>query len=592
MTYDLNTQRHSTAHLLASAVQKLWPKTKFGIGPVTKDGFYYDFEFPTEIIENDLSKIEDVMNKLKKQDLPFERSEISISEAIKMERERGQIYKVELLEQIESTGDTKVDHEENINLEKEARTAVKKVTYYKSGEFLDLCRGPHVKSTGQIGHFKLLNITGAYWRGAETNKMLTRIYGVTWETEKQLKEYTTKLELAKSRDHKKIGTNLKLFTFLPQAPGMPFWYSKGFILLNELKEFAREINKKYGYHEISTPFLAKKEVWEQSGHWDLFRDDMFVFNIDKETYALKPMNCPETLLLYNSEQHSHKDLPIKLSDLDYLHRNEASGTLNGLFRTREFSQDDAHIICSNEQIRAVVGELIDMATEIFSVFRFKPTYYLATKPDKALGEASAWKEAETLLSNTLKEKNVEHYLKPKDGAFYGPKIDLHIEDALGRNWQLATIQLDFQMPKRFRATYINGKGAKETPIMIHRAILGSFERFIAILIEHFAGGFPTWLAPIQVVVIPITDRTVSYSQNIVERLKAENIRAKADVRSETLQSRIRDSQLEKIPYMIIIGDKEQVQKKISLRSMEKGDEGIYLLDNFIARLKDEIKTRK
>lgn len=583
-----STLRHSAAHLLAAAIEKLWPKTKFGIGPVTSDGFYYDFDLPVKLTEENLVKIEQEMEELKRKDLQFERLEVPINKAIKMEAKRGQVYKSELLKQIKETGDTRADQGVEIKQSNKPKEEVKSVSYYKTGDFLDLCTGPHVKATQEIGHFKLLNIAGAYWRGSEKNKMLTRIYGVVWETKDELNKYLRNLEEAKKRDHKRIGSELELFTFLPQAPGMPFWYPKGLSILQQLKDFIRSINTKYGFQEISTPLLAKKEVWETSGHWKLFREDMFVFDIAKQTYALKPMNCPETLLLYNTKHHSYKELPLKYSDLDIVHRYEESGTLNGLLRVREFSQDDAHIILTPDQIEESVGETIEMAKEVFDRFDFKPTFYLATKPDKALGDTATWREAEQHLENALKAKKVEHFLKPKDGAFYGPKIDLHIDDSLGRNWQLATIQLDFSMPKSFKATYIDAKGQKSTPIMIHRAILGSFERFIAILIEHYGGAFPLWLSPIQILIIPINERNATFALSIKDSLLKENLRAQTDTRSETMQARIRDAEMQKIPYMLIVGDKERAQKKVSVRSLATGDEGTFILEEFITRLQKEI----
>ncbi|OGY26372.1 MAG: threonine--tRNA ligase [Candidatus Woykebacteria bacterium RBG_16_44_10] len=588
MVKDYSILRHSAAHLLAAAVQKLWPKTKFGIGPVTRDGFYYDFDLPINITEKDLEKIEKKMGELKVRNLEFKRIEMPLNEAVKLESKRGQMYKSELLAQIKETGDTKVDQETKIERVSKPKKKVTKVSYYQAGEFVDLCTGPHVKTTADIGHFKLLNTAGAYWRGSEKNKMLTRIYGVVWETKDELNEYLKHLEEAKKRDHKRIGAQLGLFTFLPQAPGMPFWYPKGLSIINQLKEFVRAVNTKYGFQEISTPLLAKKEVWETSGHWKLFREDMFTFNIDKQTYALKPMNCPGTLLLYNTRHHSYKELPLKYADLDTLHRYEESGTLNGLLRVREFSQDDAHVFLTQNQIKDSIGETIEMAKEVFARFNFKPTFYLATRPDKAIGDTPTWQTAENYLEEALVAKKVDYYLKPKDGAFYGPKIDLHIDDSLGRNWQLATIQLDFSMPKSFKATYTDEKGKKATPIMIHKAILGSFERFVAILIEHYGGALPTWLSPVQATVIPITERSTDYATIIRNTLLQNNFRSEIDNRAETMQARIRDAQLQKIPYMIIVGDKEKVQKKVSVRSLKSGDEGTLSLDEFIVRLNKEV----
>ena len=588
MVKDHSILRHSAAHLLAAAVEKLWPKTNFGIGPVTRDWFYYDFDLSIKLTEKELGKIETKMDELKQKNLEFKRVEIPINEAVKLESKRRQIYKSELLDQIKETGDTKVDQGTKIERLSKPKKRVTSVSYYQTGDFLDLCTGPHVKTTRDIGHFKLLNTAGAYWRGSEKNKMLTRIYGVVWETKDELNDYLNRLEESKKRDHKRIGAQLGLFTFLPQAPGMPFWHPKGLSIIKELKEFVRVVNAKYGFQEISTPLLAKREVWETSGHWKLFREDMFTFNIDKQIYALKPMNCPGTLLLYNTKHHSYKELPLRYADLDTLHRYEESGTLNGLLRVREFSQDDAHIFITPDQIKDTIGETIEMAKEVFARFNFKPTFYLATKPDKAIGDASTWQKAEAYLEDTLVAKKVDYYLKPKDGAFYGPKIDLHIDDSLGRNWQLATIQLDFSMPKSFKATYTDEKGKKRTPVMIHRAILGSFERFVAILIEHYGGALPIWLSPVQTTVIPITERSTDYALMVSRTLSKNSIRSEIDTRAETMQAKIRDAQIQKVPYMIIIGDKERVQKRVSIRSLKSGNEGTLSLDEFIVRLNKEV----
>src|SRR3989344_8945472 len=590
MVKDHSILRHSAAHLLAAAVDKLWPKTKFGIGPVTRDGFYYDFDLPTKLTEKELGKIETKMEELKVRNLEFKRVEMPINEAVKLESKRRQIYKSELLDQIKETGDTKVDQETKIERLSKPKKRVTGVSYYQTGDFLDLCTGPHVKTTGDIGHFKLLNTAGAYWRGSEKNKMLTRIYGVVWETKDELNDYLTRLDESKKRDHKRIGAQLGLFTFLPQAPGMPFWHPKGLSIIKELKDFVRAVNAKYGFQEISTPLLAKREVWETSGHWKLFREDMFNFNIDKQSYALKPMNCPGTLLLYNTKHHSYKELPLKYADLDTLHRYEESGTLNGLLRVREFSQDDAHIFLTPDQIKDTIGETIEIAKEVFARFNFKPTFYLATKPDKAIGDSSTWQKAEDYLEDVLVAKKVGYYLKPKDGAFYGPKIDLHIDDSLGRNWQLATIQLDFQMPKRFKSVYIDEGGRRATPIMIHRAILGSFERFLAILLEQYAGALPFWLSPVQAVVIPIAERHGEYAKSVQEMLAKANFYIDVDNRSETMQAKIRDTQLQKIPYMLIVGDKEKVQRKVAVRSRQGGNEGVVPLDDLLSRFEKEAKS--
>ena len=565
--------RHSAAHLIAAAVKKLYPRARLGIGPIIENGFYYDFDLPHKLNSDDFSAIENEVENLKGQNIPFEKIEKTITEAIKIAKILHEPYKVELIRDLKKQGE-------------------KKVSFYKTGDFIDLCTGPHVKHSGLVGKIKLLSVAGAYWRGSEKNKMLQRIYGTAWPSEKELASYLERLEEAKKRDHKKIGAQLGLFTFLPVAPGMPFWYPKGFSLIHQLKDFIRKINSKYGYQEISTPLLAKKDVWETSGHWKLFKKDMFTLTLDKQTYALKPMNCPETLLLYNTTLHSYRDLPIKFSDLDMVHRYEESGTLHGLFRVRELSQDDAHAICTPDQVSSVIEEMVDMASEIYKVFGFTPKFYLATRPDKALGDLKIWKKAEADLEKILRKKKLVYELKEKEGSFYGPKIDLHIDDALGRDWQLTTIQLDYETPKRFASVYTDQNGKNQTPAVIHRAILGSFERFVGILIENYGGSFPTWLAPIQIKIIPIAERHISYANELGQQFINDGLRAEINVRNETMQAKIRDAQVQKIPYMLVVGDKEKVQRKVSIRSREKGDEGIASISSFVIRIKQEIDDLK
>ena len=561
----LEKMRHSCAHLLAAAVVKLWPQTKLGIGPAIEDGFYYDFDFKTSISEDDLQKIEKEMKNIQKTWKGFGRIEKTISEAKKLEK--NQPYKLDLIN--------------------EFGKSASKVSFYKSGDFVDLCKGGHVETAKEIGPFKLLSVAGAYWRGSEKNPMLTRIYGVCFASQKELEEYLAKIEEAKKRDHKRLGQELSLFSFLPQSPGMPYWYPKGFTLLSLIRELIRKLNRKYGYLEISTPLLAKKEVWETSGHWSLFRENMFTFDMDGQTYVLKPMNCPQTLLFYKTKQFSYRDLPLKLSDLDTLHRYEESGTLNGLFRVRELSQDDAHVICEAEQAESIIEEVVIMAKILYEIFDLTPNLYISTRPDKALGSISEWKKAESILEKVLIKMGINFEVKSKEGSFYGPKIDFHVKDSLGRDWQLATTQLDIQMPKLFKATYTDKNGKETTPIMVHRAILGSLERFIGILIEHYGGAFPTWLSPTQVIVLPITDRNLNYGQKVVDILITKGARAELDSRSETLQSKIRNAQLQKIPYMLVVGDKEQVQNKVSIRHRERGDEGSKKIDAFIQDLEEE-----
>ncbi len=573
MKSDLETMRHSAAHLLAAAVKNLYPKTALGIGPVIESGFYYDFDSNHSFTVEDFKKIEKEIWDLKAQKIPFEKVEKGISAAHTFTEKLREPYKTKIVLDLKKQGE-------------------KSVSFYKTGDFVDLCKGPHVKHSGLVGEVKLLSVAGAYWLGGEKNKMLQRIYGTAWNTKGEMKEYLEKVEEAKKRDHKKLGTQLGLFTFLAQSPGMPYWYPKGFLLLDQLKSYIRSINQKYGYQEISTPQLAKSSVWETSGHWNLFRENMFDFDIDNQTYALKPMNCPQTILLYNTTQHSYRDLPLKLADLDQLHRYEDSGTLNGLFRVREMSQDDGHIFSTEEDVTDTVGETLDMVQEVYKTFGFEPKYYLSTKPSKALGDESSWKKTSALLEKSLKNHKVNYEINEGEGSFYGPKIDVHIEDSLGRDWQLATIQLDAQMPARFKAKYTDNKGKERTPLITHRAILGSLERFLGILIEHYAGNLPIWLSPIQVIIVPISERHAGYAEQIKKTLDAQKIRSSVDNRAVTMQSRLRDAQIQKTPFMLIVGDKEKVQKKVAVRSRDSGDQGVFTLDKFVQKIAQEVKNLK
>ncbi|OGY22264.1 MAG: threonine--tRNA ligase [Candidatus Woykebacteria bacterium GWB1_45_5] len=592
MKIDLSTMRHSTAHLMAAAVESLWPKTKFGIGPTIENGFYYDFDLPEKISEEDLPKIKKKMQELKRKNFPFERSEMGIEAALRFEKKRGQNYKSELIEQIRETGNTALEDEETPSKLSAEKKEVNKVTYYKLGSFIDLCRGPHAGSTSQIGEFKLLNIAGAYWRGSENNPMLTRIYGTVWPSEKELKDHLWQLDEAKRRDHKKIGSELDLFMFHETSPGMPYWLPKGLVIFNELVNFWRKHHEKHGYQEISTPLISTKALWETSGHWKFYKDEMFLIGADKNTYGVKAMNCPNAMVVFGSKTRSYKDLPLRLSDTDVLHRFEKSGTLNGLLRTRRFQQDDAHVFITVEQIAGEYSQILKIAEHFYSLFDLGYRLRFGTRPEKFLGDKKVWDKAEDELKKVLEKSNKEYFILEGDGAFYGPKIDILMKDAIGREWQMGTIQLDFQLPARFKLKYTDQSGRQKTPVVIHRVIYGSFERFIGILIEHYAGAFPTWLAPIQAVIIPIAERHTGYAENLKGKLTDFGIRAQVDSRAETMQAKIRDAQLQKIPYMLVVGDKEQVQDKVAVRSRDKGDEGTVSYLEFVDRIKNEIKEYK
>jgi len=570
----LETLRHSTSHLMAAAVLKLYPKAKLGIGPPITDGFYYDFDLPEKIAESDLSKIEKIMAQLSKQKLPFERQELTIAEAKRWAHLKNQPYKLELIEE----------------LEKEGR---KKVSFYKTGEFFDLCSGPHIADTSQIRYFKLLSIAGAYWKGSEQNPMLTRIYGTVWPKKEDLEKHIFQLEERKRRDHRKIGLELELFVFHDTAPGMPYWLPKGLTILNELIHFWRDYHKKNGYLEIATPLISEKRLWEISGHWQFYKDEMFKIPMDDNmTYALKPMNCPNTMIIFATKVRSYKDLPLRLSDTDILHRFEKSGTLSGLFRTRKFQQDDAHIFIREEQIEEEYTRILKIADYFYSIFGLKYRLRLGTRPQEYLGDKNTWDKAEDALKRILKNCGKEYFILEGDGAFYGPKIDILMTDILGREWQMGTIQLDFQLPKRFKLKYTESDGTLKTPVVIHRVIYGSLERFIGILIEHYGGAFPLWLSPIQTIVIPIAERHSQYAQSLKEKLIDSEIRTECDLRSETMQAKIRDAQLQKIPYMIIVGDKEEKTETVAIRTREGNEKQGLKIDNFIKKIKEDIAKKE
>jgi len=566
---DLEKIRHSASHVLASAVKELFPEAKLGIGPAIDDGFYYDFDLKHTFIPDDLKKLEEKMQEIIEKDLDFKKSKKTRNEAEKILKEEP--YKLELLKDLPDDN----------------------ITFYTHGSFIDLCAGPHVKNTKEIKAFKLLKIAGAYWRGDSKNKQLQRIYGTAFSSKKELDDYLKKLAESEKRDHRKIGQQLGLFFFHEYSPGSPFFEPKGTIIYNELLSFIREEYKKRGYLEVITPQIFNKALWETSGHWKHFKEDMFILNIDNSEAALKPMNCPSHVLIFKNKIRSYRELPLRIADFCVLHRNELRGVLGGLTRVRKFSQDDAHIFVTEEQLEKEILGLMDFVEYVYKkVFNFNYIVNLSTKPEKAMGDPKLWDKAEEALKNALKKKKIKFNIKEGEGAFYGPKIDFDIKDSLDRSWQLATIQLDFQMPLNFKATYEGKDGNKHTPIMIHRAILGSLERFIAILIEHFAGKFPLWLSPIQVKVLTLTDRNKEFAEEVFNKLKENNIRVELDERSESIGKKVREAQLEKINYSITIGDKEQEKKTLAIRTLDGKVQFNVKLDKFIKEILEEIKERR
>ena len=563
--------RHSTAHVMAQAVKRIYGNVKLAIGPTVKNGFYYDFDLDTPLTHGDIEKIEEEMNKIINEDLKFKRKDVSREEALKLMSEKGEDYKVQLINDL--------DESENISL-------------YEQGDFTDLCRGPHIPSTKFIKAFKLTSVAGAYWRGSEKNKMLQRIYGVAFATKKELDKYLNMIEEAKKRDHRKLGRELRLFEIMDEGPGFPFFLPKGVVLKNILIDYWRKLHNKAGYVEIETPIMLNKELWIRSGHWDHYKENMYTSMIDDKEFALKPMNCPGGMLVYKSEGHSYRDLPLRVGELGRVHRHELSGALHGLMRVRAFTQDDAHIFMLPEQIKSEILGVIKLIDEVYGALGFKYNIELSTRPEDSMGSDEEWTMAESSLKEALDEGGLDYKINEGDGAFYGPKIDFHIEDSLGRSWQCGTIQLDFQLPQRFELEYIGSDGEKHRPIVIHRVIFGSIERFIGILIEHFAGKFPVWLAPVQVKVLPISDNFVEYGSEVIGKLREAGIRCEIDNRSEKIGYKIREARNERVPYMIIVGEQEKTHGNISLRSREGGDEGSTSLEEFIARVQKEEKEKK
>ena len=562
--------RHTTSHIMAQAIKRLYPDTKLAIGPSIEDGFYYDIDRETPLVAEDLEKIEAEMKKIVKEDLPIKQYTMPRAEAIAYFKEKDEPYKVELIEYLP---------EDSV------------ISFYSQGEFTDLCAGPHLMSTKPVKAFKLTSLAGAYWRGSEKNKMLQRVYGTSYPKKAELEEYLHMMEEAKKRDHRKLGKELGLFMMREEGPGFPFFLPKGMELKNQLLDYWREIHKKAGYVEISTPIMLSRHLWETSGHWDHYKDNMYTTVIDDEDFAIKPMNCPGGILVYESEPRSYRDLPLRMGELGLVHRHEKSGQLHGLMRVRCFTQDDAHIFMTPEQVRDEIKGVVKLINEVYSLFGFKYHVELSTRPEDSMGSDEDWDMATEALRGALDDLGLPYVVNEGDGAFYGPKIDFHLEDSIGRTWQCGTIQLDFQLPLRFNLEYTGADGEKHRPIMIHRVIFGSIERFIGILIEHFAGAFPTWLAPVQVKVLPISDKYMDYAQKVLDELNNSGVRAEIDTRAEKIGYKIREAQMKKIPYMLVVGAKEEEDGLVSIRSRFEGDEGQKSLTDFLAAIKMEIQAK-
>lgn len=562
--------RHTTSHVMSQAVKRLFPNVKLAIGPAIDNGFYYDFDTEKNFTPEDLVKIEKEMENIIKEDLKLERFTLPRDEAIKFMEEKGEPYKVELIKDLPEG---------------------EEISFYKQGEFVDLCAGPHLPSTGKIKAIKLMNATGAYWRGNEKNKMLQRIYGTSYPKKSLLDEYLFRLEEAKKRDHRKLGKELDLFDIMDEGPGFPFFMPKGMILRNVLEDFWRSEHKKAGYQEIKTPMILNKELWERSGHWENYRENMYTVQIDDQDFAIKPMNCPGGMLVYKRKLHSYRDLPVRAGELGLVHRHELSGALHGLMRVRCFTQDDAHIFMTPEQIKDEVTGVINLIDDFYKVFGFKYSVELSTRPEKSIGSDEMWELSTAGLKEALEAKGIDYKINEGDGAFYGPKIDFHLEDSIGRTWQCGTIQLDMNLPERFDLTYVGADGEKHRPVMIHRVVFGSIERFIAILTEHFAGAFPVWLSPVQVKILPLVEKHHDYAYEVKKLLEEHDIRVEIDTRNEKIGYKIREAQMEKIPYMLVIGDKEMENKAVAVRSRKEGDLGALSVQNFIDKIVEEIKTK-
>lgn len=565
-----HTYRHTASHIMAQAIQHLWPDTKFAIGPAIENGFYYDMESEHKFAEEDFLKIQKEMKKIVQQNLPLERTEVSREEALKFFKERNQDYKVELIQDL-------------------PEDAV--ITMYTQGDFTDLCAGPHMQSTGQIKAFKLMSVAGAYWRGDSDRPMLQRIYATAFPSQEELDAYINMIEEAKKRDHRKLGRELGLFAFRDEAPGFPFYLPKGMILRNALIDYWREVHKKWDYVEISTPQIMKRTLWETSGHWDHYKENMYTTVIDGEDFAIKPMNCPGSILVYDLEPHSYRDLPLRFGELGIVHRHELSGALHGMFRVRCFTQDDAHILLAKDQIQSEVTRIAQLLDEVYSVFGLSYKIVLSTMPEDHIGTREDWEKAENALADAITSIGKEYELNLGDGAFYGPKLDFHVKDSLGRTWQCGTIQLDYQLPGRFNLEYTGSDGQKHTPVMIHRVVFGSIERFIGVITEHFAGKFPLWLAPVQVKLLTVTEKFVPYAKEVAERLEACGIRVELDDRNEKIGYKLREARNQRVNYICVIGEREAEAGTLTVRSSKAGELGEMSAEEFTEKLLEEIKTK-
>lgn len=558
--------RHSTSHILAQAVKRLYPNTKLAIGPAIADGFYYDFEFDFNFSDEHFAEIEKEMKKIVKENLPIKHFTMNRADALKLFEEKGETYKIELIQ------DLPEDEE---------------LSFYQQGEFVELCAGPHVTYTSAVKAFKLMSVAGAYWRGNENNKMLTRIYGTSFPSKDMLEEYVNRMEEAKKRDHRKLGKELGLFALLDEGPGFPFFLPKGMVLKNLLIDYWRKLHTREGYVEISSPMMLNRQLWETSGHWDHYSENMYTTVIDDTDFAVKPMNCPGGMLVYKLEPRSYRDLPIRMGELGLVHRHEKSGALHGLMRVRCFTQDDAHIFMTQDQIQDEIKGVVRLIDEVYSNFGFKYHVELSTRPEDSMGSDEDWEVATAGLKNALDDLGLDYVVNEGDGAFYGPKIDFHLEDSIGRTWQCGTIQLDFQLPQRFEAEYMGADGEKHRPIMIHRVVFGSIERFIGILIEHFAGKFPLWLSPVQVKILPISDKYNDYAAKVKEQLAAEGLRCEIDNRAEKIGYKIREARMDRVPYIVVVGEKEQEEGSVSVRKRDEGDLGSLAMDAFVDVLRKD-----